>query len=88
MHRFSLIQVKGDIQVQKTVKETHPGQNKEIQKHKQYCDQNQCGPYSTAVTLAYREQSDHSADVQNVPETQMKTSTQNPEYFLRAKRSC
>lgn len=44
MHRFSPIQVKSDTQVQKTVTETHPGQNKEIQKHKQYCDQNKCGP--------------------------------------------
>lgn len=49
-HRFLLIQAKGNIQVQKTVKETHPGQNKEIQKHKQYCNQNQSGPHPTAVT--------------------------------------
>lgn len=86
MHGFLLIQVKGDIQVQKTVKEIHPGHNKEIWEHKQYCDQNQCGPHSAAATLVYREQSDHSADVQNVPERQMKTSTQNPQYFLRARR--
>lgn len=78
MHRFLLIQVKGNIQVQKTVKETHPGQNKEIQKHKQYCNQNQSGPHPTAVTLAYREQSDHLPDVQNVLGRQMKTSTPNP----------
>lgn len=82
MQRFLLIQVKGDIQVQKTVKETHPGQKKEIGKHKQYCDQNQWGPHSAAVTLAHREQSDHFADGQNVPERRVKTSPQNPQYFL------
>ena len=75
----SIKKVKGNIQFQETVKEVCLGQNKEIQKHKQCCDHKQL--WSTLHCYypgIQRTESDCFADIQNVPERQIKISTQNP----------